>query len=55
MEIKPIYDVLFVVAAGNIFDGITIYGTFDSFDLAEDWAYNELNVEWWVSSIEKPA
>lgn len=42
----------YVVAVGNAFDGMSLFGPFDSTDDASDWAGTNLrNEEWLVVSI----
>lgn len=45
-----------VVAIGNPFDGIVMYGPFDTTDDANEWADHEVsNDTWWVMSLMDPA
>jgi hypothetical protein len=43
----------YVVVSGNPFDGMTIYGTFDTHEDAQQWAGPQLD-EWWVLEVKAP-
>jgi hypothetical protein len=45
-----------IVLAGSPFDGFTHYGTFESFEQAEQWADEKIafNSEWWVAKLDNP-
>ncbi len=44
-----------VVVVGDIFNGITIYGPFDSAKDARAWAHSEFaDVPWWAVDLETP-
>jgi hypothetical protein len=46
----------FVVAVGNPFDGISLFGSFDDASEANEWAdHNLKNVDWWVMATLDPA
>jgi len=45
----------FVVAVGNPFDGISLFGSFDTAEAANEWADREVrNETWWVMSLLDP-
>jgi hypothetical protein len=44
----------FVVSAGSVFDGITLYGPFEYFTDAVEWAEQNLHIEWAVIEVEAP-
>jgi hypothetical protein len=46
----------FIVLAGNPFDGFSYYGTFESFEEAQEWADSTIgfNSEWWVAKLDNP-
>jgi hypothetical protein len=43
---------VFAVAAGDPFDGVTLYGTFDTHDHAVEWASEEIEDTWWIVEIK---
>lgn len=44
---------MIVVGASNPFDGITLYGPFEDFDEANDWAeHNITDMDWWSVKVE---
>lgn len=44
-----------VVAIGTAFDGIKLFGPFESAEDATDWASTEIKKEpWWVVPVEEP-
>ena len=43
-----------VVVSGNIFDGLTLYGPFATYDLALYWANGLWNTEWLITALEQP-
>ncbi len=46
---------MFAIAAGDPFDGLVLYGPFDSAENANDYADTELSrIPWWVLEIQKP-
>ena len=54
---------LYVIAAGNPFDGVTLYGDpeadgmpWSDADAANEYANDEFrNVDWWVVEVHNPA
>lgn len=46
----------YAVATGEPFDVILFYGTFDTFEDAQEWAEQEVSYtkSWWVISIDDP-
>ena len=42
---------LFIVALGNSFDGISLYGTFKDFESAEEWA-EQTGEEWNIVPVQ---
>ena len=46
---------MFVVAAGNVWDGIRLYGAFCDEEDAVDWAMDHLRDAWMVVRLEIPA
>ena len=44
----------YIVAVGEMFDGINFFGPFDTFDDAADWADRNASTGWWVLSLESP-
>lgn len=45
----------YVVAKGDPFDGVTLYGPFKDYDSALEWAEcNDREGEWWVVGINNP-
>ena len=45
---------MYAVAVGEMFDGMTFYGPFDTFDDAESWAGNNSSLSWWIIGLENP-
>ena len=44
----------YIVAVGEQFDAINFFGTFDSFEDAEEWADRNANLNWWILGLESP-
>ena len=46
-----------IILAGSPFDGFSHYGTFESFDQAQEWADTKIGftVEWWVAKLDNPS
>jgi hypothetical protein len=44
----------YLIAAGNIIDGLRFYGPFNSVQAANDWADDELRAEDWVCGLLNP-
>lgn len=45
----------FIVAVGNPFDGISVFGPFDDAVEANEWADAKIkNVDWWVMATLDP-
>jgi hypothetical protein len=42
-----------VVIAGTIGDGFSVWGPFNDFDEANEWAERECGDEWWVVQINE--
>jgi hypothetical protein len=45
---------IFIVAVGDPWDGIVLYGPFDNFDDAHDWADTTINESWNVVEVKTP-
>jgi hypothetical protein len=43
-----------VVASGNAFDGMTLYGPFDDYETAALYAEKHADDSWWIVRLEKP-
>jgi len=43
---------MFVLATGNAFDGIHLFGPFDSHEEAEE-AAEDVHDDWWIVMVEK--
>ena len=41
----------YVIAFGNAFDGIRLYGPFDTFEDADQFAQTDRNAEWVIAEI----
>lgn len=45
----------YCVAQGNPFDGVTLYGPFDTTEEADEWATaNGDNLDWWIVDLNSP-
>jgi len=46
---------MYIVAAGNPFDGMEVYGPFDDGNDANEWAEHEFRHggEWWVMKLRR--
>jgi hypothetical protein len=44
----------YAVAVGEMFDAISFYGPFDTFEDAEYWAGNNASLNWWIVGLENP-
>lgn len=45
----------YCVAQGNPFDGVTLYGPFETSEEADDWAAaNDGNFDWWIVNLNDP-
>lgn len=44
----------YIVIAGNLFDGFTHYGVFDSFDEGQEWADSTIGftLDWWIAKLD---
>jgi hypothetical protein len=42
---------VYVIIGGNVIDGITIFGPFEAFEDAEEWAISGERWEWLISEI----
>jgi len=45
----------FVIAAGNVFDGMTIHGTFPTGEEANEWADVTIDGDWWCVALQPVA
>lgn len=45
----------YCVAQGNPFDGVTLYGPFETSEEASEWAEsNDGNFDWWIVNLNAP-